>query len=188
MGKKYVYMFSEGNASMRNLLGGKGANLAEMTVMGLPIPQGFTVTTEACTEYNEGGKVLSDEVVAQIEEALKKLEAIAGKTLGDNENPLLVSVRSGARASDAIRAAARRLRSSSRRATRKTPPGLREAHARGRSPHGAYTRAASSRSRGPSLRTAERARRCGAFPPLRRAEFPLCDRAPLRSTPRARGG
>ena len=72
MGKKYVYMFSEGNASMRNLLGGKGANLAEMTVMGLPIPQGFTVTTEACTEYNEGGKVLSDEVVAQIEEALKK--------------------------------------------------------------------------------------------------------------------
>ncbi len=99
MGKKYVYMFSEGNASMRNLLGGKGANLAEMTVMGLPIPQGFTVTTEACTEYNEGGKVLSDEVVAQIEEALKKLEAIAGKTLGDNENPLLVSVRSGARAS-----------------------------------------------------------------------------------------
>jgi len=92
-------MFSEGNASMRNLLGGKGANLAEMTVMGLPIPQGFTVTTEACTEYNEGGKVLSDEMVAQIEDALKKLEQIAGKTLGDNENPLLVSVRSGARAS-----------------------------------------------------------------------------------------
>lgn len=99
MSKKYVYMFSEGNASMRNLLGGKGANLAEMTVMGLPIPQGFTVTTEACTEYNEGGKVLSDEMVAQIEDALKKLEQIAGKTLGDNENPLLVSVRSGARAS-----------------------------------------------------------------------------------------
>ena len=99
MGKKYVYMFSEGNASMRNLLGGKGANLAEMTVMGLPIPQGFTVTTEACTEYNEGGKVLSEEMTAQIEEALKKLESIAGKTLGDNENPLLVSVRSGARAS-----------------------------------------------------------------------------------------
>lgn len=99
MSKKYVYMFSEGNASMRNLLGGKGANLAEMTVMGLPIPQGFTVTTEACTEYNEGGKVLSEEMTAQIEEALKKLETIAGKTLGDNENPLLVSVRSGARAS-----------------------------------------------------------------------------------------
>ena len=99
MGKKYVYMFSEGNASMRNLLGGKGANLAEMTVMGLPIPQGFTVTTEACTEYNEGGKILSEEMTAQIEEALKKLESIAGKTLGDNENPLLVSVRSGARAS-----------------------------------------------------------------------------------------
>ncbi|MCD8036026.1 MAG: pyruvate, phosphate dikinase [Clostridiales bacterium] len=97
--KKYVYMFNEGNASMRNLLGGKGANLAEMTVMGLPIPQGFTVSTEACTEYNEGGKVLSEDIVSQIEEALKKLESIAGKTLGDNENPLLVSVRSGARAS-----------------------------------------------------------------------------------------
>ncbi len=99
MNKKYVYMFSEGNASMRNLLGGKGANLAEMTVMGLPIPQGFTVTTEACTEYNEGGKVLSDEMVDQIETALVELEKIAGKKLGDIENPLLVSVRSGARAS-----------------------------------------------------------------------------------------
>lgn len=99
MNKKYVYMFSEGNASMRNLLGGKGANLAEMTVMGLPIPQGFTVTTEACTEYNEGGKVLSDVMVEQIETALVKLEKIAGKNLGDIENPLLVSVRSGARAS-----------------------------------------------------------------------------------------
>jgi len=99
MNKKYVYMFSEGNASMRNLLGGKGANLAEMTVMGLPIPQGFTVTTEACTEYNEGGKILSDEMVSQIETALIKLEEIAGKKLGDIENPLLVSVRSGARAS-----------------------------------------------------------------------------------------
>ncbi|MEA4971741.1 MAG: pyruvate, phosphate dikinase [Candidatus Metalachnospira sp.] len=99
MNKKYVYMFSEGNASMRNLLGGKGANLAEMTVMGLPIPQGFTVTTEACTEYNEGGKVLSDEMVSQIETALVKLEEIAGKKLGNIENPLLVSVRSGARAS-----------------------------------------------------------------------------------------
>lgn len=99
MNKKYVYMFSEGNASMRNLLGGKGANLAEMTVMGLPIPQGFTVTTEACTEYNESGKVLSDEMVDQIETALVELEKIAGKKLGDIENPLLVSVRSGARAS-----------------------------------------------------------------------------------------
>ena len=97
--KKYVYMFSEGNASMRNLLGGKGANLAEMTVMGLPIPQGFTVTTEACTEYNENGKKLSDEMISQIEAALVKLEEIAGKKLGDIENPLLVSVRSGARAS-----------------------------------------------------------------------------------------
>ena len=100
---KRVYTFgnkeAEGNGKMRELLGGKGANLAEMTVMGLPIPQGFTVTTEACTEYNEGGKVLSEEMTAQIEEALKKLESIAGKTLGDNENPLLVSVRSGARAS-----------------------------------------------------------------------------------------
>ena len=93
MSKKYVYMFSEGNASMRNLLGGKGANLAEMTILGLPIPQGFTITTEACTEYNEGGKKLTDEMIAQIEVALGKLEEIAGKKLGDPENPLLVSVR-----------------------------------------------------------------------------------------------
>ncbi len=99
MSKKYVYMFSEGNASMRNLLGGKGANLAEMTNMGLPIPQGFTITTEACTEYNEGGKEFTPEMVSQIETALAKLEEMAGKKLGDNENPLLVSVRSGARAS-----------------------------------------------------------------------------------------
>ena len=99
MGKKYVYMFSEGNASMRNLLGGKGANLAEMTNMGLPIPQGFTITTETCTEYNEGGKKFTPEMIAQIDEALEKLEKIAGKKLGDTENPLLVSVRSGARAS-----------------------------------------------------------------------------------------
>ena len=99
MGNKYVYMFSEGNASMKNLLGGKGANLAEMTVMGLPIPQGFTITTEACTEYNEGGKVLTQEMIDQIEAALAKLEEIAGKKLGDPKNPLLVSVRSGARAS-----------------------------------------------------------------------------------------
>ncbi len=96
---KYVYMFSEGDASMRNLLGGKGANLAEMTKMGLPIPQGFTVSTEACTKYNAEGKQLSDEMIQQIDEALAKLEDIAGKKFGDIENPLLVSVRSGARAS-----------------------------------------------------------------------------------------
>ncbi|MEA4815376.1 MAG: pyruvate, phosphate dikinase [Lachnospiraceae bacterium] len=99
MEKKYVYMFSEGAASMKNLLGGKGSNLAEMTNMGLPIPQGFTVTTETCTEYNQGGKELTNEMKAQIEGALSKLENIAGKKLGDNENPLLVSVRSGARVS-----------------------------------------------------------------------------------------
>ncbi len=99
MSKKYVYMFNEGAASMKDLLGGKGANLAEMTNMGLPIPQGFTVSTEACTYYNENGKELSDEIKEQIETALAKLEEKAGKKLGDNENPLLVSVRSGARAS-----------------------------------------------------------------------------------------
>ncbi len=92
-------MFSEGNASMKNTLGGKGANLAEMTLLGLPIPQGFTITTEACTEYNQGGKKLTDEMIAQIDAALANLEEIAGKKLGDPENPLLVSVRSGARAS-----------------------------------------------------------------------------------------
>ena len=99
MGKKYVYMFSEGNASMRNLLGGKGANLAEMTNLGLPVPQGFTITTEACTEYNEGGKKFTPELIANIDADFKKLEEIAGKKLGDPEDPLLVSVRSGARAS-----------------------------------------------------------------------------------------
>jgi len=99
MSKKYVYMFSEGNATMKNLLGGKGANLAEMTMLGLPIPQGFTISTEACTDYNEGGKKLTEEMIAQIDVALSKLEEIAGKKLGDPENPLLVSVRSGARAS-----------------------------------------------------------------------------------------
>ena len=96
---KYVYLFSEGNASMRNLLGGKGANLAEMTNIGLPVPQGFTVTTEACTKYYDDGKKLSDEVIAQVQEGLKKLEEITGKKFGDKKNPLLVSVRSGARAS-----------------------------------------------------------------------------------------
>ncbi len=99
MGNKYVYMFREGNASMKNLLGGKGANLAEMTSLGLPIPQGFTITTEACTAYNAGGKKLTEEMIAQIDEAIAELEKIEGKKLGDLENPLLVSVRSGARAS-----------------------------------------------------------------------------------------
>ena len=99
MSKKYVYLFSEGDASMRNLLGGKGANLAEMTGLGLPVPQGFTVTTEACTKYYEDGKRISDDIVAQIEEALAKTEEICGKKFGDVSNPFLVSVRSGARAS-----------------------------------------------------------------------------------------
>jgi len=96
---KYVYLFSEGNASMRNLLGGKGANLAEMTGLGLPVPRGFTVTTEACTRYYDDGKVIAKEIEEQIYEALKKTEDIVGKKFGDQENPLLVSVRSGARAS-----------------------------------------------------------------------------------------
>ena len=96
---KYVYLFKEGNADMRNLLGGKGANLAEMTNLGLPIPQGFTVTTEACTEYYNNGKKISAEIEEQIFAALKELEAIQGKKFGDNSDPLLVSVRSGARAS-----------------------------------------------------------------------------------------
>ena len=99
MPKKFVYLFSEGNASMRNLLGGKGANLAEMTNLGLTVPQGFTVTTEACTKYYEDGKVISQEVVDQILEAMAKTEDLAGKKFGDPENPFLVSVRSGARAS-----------------------------------------------------------------------------------------
>ena len=96
---KYVYLFSEGNKDMRNLLGGKGANLAEMTNLGLPIPQGFTVTTEACTEYYNDGKTINKEIETQIFEALKKIEEIQGKKFGDNNDPLLVSVRSGARAS-----------------------------------------------------------------------------------------
>lgn len=97
--KKYVYLFSEGNASMRNLLGGKGANLAEMTNLGLPVPRGFTVTTEACTRYYEDGQVIAKEIEDQIYEHLSKLESIVGKQFGNPENPLLVSVRSGARAS-----------------------------------------------------------------------------------------
>ena len=96
---KYVYLFSEGNAEMRNLLGGKGANLAEMTNLGLPIPQGFTVSTEACTEYYNAGKKISKEIEDQIFEALKEIEKINNKKFGDNNDPLLVSVRSGARAS-----------------------------------------------------------------------------------------
>ena len=96
---KWVYMFTEGNATMRNLLGGKGANLAEMTNLGLPVPQGFTITTEACTQYYEDGRKINDEIMAQIMEAIEKMEEVTGKKFGDNENPLLVSVRSGARAS-----------------------------------------------------------------------------------------
>ena len=97
--KKYVYLFSEGNANMRELLGGKGANLAEMTNIGLPVPQGFTITTEACTAYYEDGRQINDEIQAQIAEYITKIEEINGKKFGDVENPLLVSVRSGARAS-----------------------------------------------------------------------------------------
>ncbi len=96
---KWVYLFTEGDASMRNLLGGKGANLAEMTNLGLPVPQGFTITTEACTQYYEDGRKINDEIQAQIMEYIEKMEGITGKKFGDKENPLLVSVRSGARAS-----------------------------------------------------------------------------------------
>ncbi len=99
MAKKWVYLFSEGNATMRNLLGGKGANLAEMTNLGLPVPQGFTITTEACTQYYEDGRKINDEIMGQIMEHIAKMEEITGKKFGDKENPLLVSVRSGARAS-----------------------------------------------------------------------------------------
>ena len=99
MAKKYVYLFTEGNASMRELLGGKGANLAEMTNIGLPVPQGFTITTEACTQYYEDGRKINGEIKAQIMEYISKMEKITGKKFGDHENPLLVSVRSGARAS-----------------------------------------------------------------------------------------
>ncbi len=99
MSKKYVYLFSEGNASMRELLGGKGANLAEMTKIGLPVPQGFTISTEACTQYYEDGRQINDSIMAEIMENISKMETITGKKFGDKENPLLVSVRSGARAS-----------------------------------------------------------------------------------------
>ena len=96
---KWVYLFTEGDATMRNLLGGKGANLAEMTNIGLPVPQGFTITTEACTQYYEDGRKINDEIMGQIMEYIGKMEEITGKKFGDLDNPLLVSVRSGARAS-----------------------------------------------------------------------------------------
>ncbi len=96
---KYVYAFKEGNKDMRNLLGGKGANLAEMTNVGLPIPQGITISTEACTNYYDNGKKISEEIESQIFKALEELEKLQGKKFGDINNPLLVSVRSGARAS-----------------------------------------------------------------------------------------
>ena len=99
MAHKYVYLFTEGNAEMRNLLGGKGANLAEMTNIGLPVPQGFTITTEACTQYYEDGREINESIQEEINENIKKMEKITGKKFGDKENPLLVSVRSGARAS-----------------------------------------------------------------------------------------
>ena len=99
MAKKYCYLFSEGNANMRELLGGKGANHAEKTNIGLPVPQGFTITTEACTQYYEDGREINDEIMAEINEYIVKMEEINGKKFGDKENPLLVSVRSGARAS-----------------------------------------------------------------------------------------
>jgi pyruvate,orthophosphate dikinase len=99
MGKKWVYLFTEGNANMREILGGKGANLAEMTRIGLPVPQGFTITTEACTQYYEDGRTINDEIMSQIYDGVKLMEEENGKKFGDLENPLLVSVRSGARAS-----------------------------------------------------------------------------------------
>ncbi|MBQ1963164.1 MAG: pyruvate, phosphate dikinase, partial [Clostridia bacterium] len=99
MAKKYCYLFTEGNANMRELLGGKGANLAEMTNIGLPVPQGFTITTEACTQYYEDGRQINPSIMAEINEYIVKMEEVTGKKFGDLENPLLVSVRSGARAS-----------------------------------------------------------------------------------------
>ena len=99
MSNKWVYLFTEGNADMRELLGGKGANLAEMTNLGLPVPQGFTITTEACTKYYDDGRQINDEIMGQIMDHISKMEEINGKKFGDLKNPLLVSVRSGARAS-----------------------------------------------------------------------------------------
>ena len=95
---KFVYLFSEGNGTMKEILGGKGANLAEMTNMGMPVPQGFTVSTEACTKYYEDGRKINDEIMAEIMENVAKMEEINGKKFGDLKNHLLVSVRSGARA------------------------------------------------------------------------------------------
>ena len=99
MSKKFVYMFSEGSGDMRELLGGKGANLAEMMNLGMPVPNGFTITTEACTDYYQNGEAVSDEIERQIYEYLERMEDECGKKFGDPDNPLLVSVRSGARAS-----------------------------------------------------------------------------------------
>ena len=99
MAHKYVYLFDQGNANMRELLGGKGANLAEMTNIGLPVPQGFTITTEACTQYYEDGRTINEEIQDEIMVYMRKLEEMSGKKFGDLNNPLLVSVRSGARAS-----------------------------------------------------------------------------------------
>ena len=99
MVKKYCYLFTEGDASMRELLGGKGANLAEMTKIGLPVPQGFTISTEACTQYYEDGRKINDGIQKEIMTYIEKMEKVCGKKFGDKENPLLVSVRSGARAS-----------------------------------------------------------------------------------------
>ena len=96
---KYVYLFSEGNGKMRELLGGKGANLAEMTSLGMPVPRGFTITTEACTQYYADGEAINADIQAQIMEYIAKLEEVTGKQFGSLDNPLLVSVRSGARAS-----------------------------------------------------------------------------------------
>ena len=98
---KYVYLFSEGNAKMRELLGGKGANLAEMTNIGLPVPQGFTITTEACTQYYEDGRKINDDIMAQAMAGVAEMEAVNGKKFGDLKNPLLVSVRSGTAATAA---------------------------------------------------------------------------------------
>jgi pyruvate,orthophosphate dikinase len=99
MKKKYVYLFTEGNGSMRELLGGKGANLAEMTNLGMPVPQGFTITTEACTQYYNDGEIINDEIKSEIMHYIAEMEKITGKKFGDIDNPLLVSVRSGSRAS-----------------------------------------------------------------------------------------
>ena len=97
--KQYVYLFNEGNASMKNLLGGKGSNLSEMTILGIPVPQGFTVTTEACNKYYEDDKKISQDIIEEIENKMSELEKITGKKFGSLENPLLVSVSSGARVS-----------------------------------------------------------------------------------------